>query len=89
MKGEIIGISIAILSNGGGNEGVGFSIPISLARWIMGQLLTNGRVSRGPWASSSTPTSEPRDRRCPSGSKSRPKGHGSSRWNLQSPAAQG
>ena len=47
MKGEIIGINIAILSNGGGNEGVGFSIPINLARWIMGQLLANGRVSRG------------------------------------------
>ncbi len=47
MKGEVIGINIAILSNGGGNEGVGFSIPINLARWIMGQLLTNGRVSRG------------------------------------------
>ena len=47
MKGEVIGINIAILSNGGGNEGVGFSIPINLARWIMGQLLTNGRVNRG------------------------------------------
>jgi serine protease Do len=47
MKGEIVGINIAILSNGGGNEGVGFSIPINLARWIMGQLLANGRVNRG------------------------------------------
>jgi serine protease Do len=47
MKGEVVGINIAILSNGGGNEGVGFSIPINLARWIMGQLLTNGRVNRG------------------------------------------
>ena len=47
MKGEVVGINIAILSNGGGNEGVGFSIPINLAKWIMGQLLTNGRVNRG------------------------------------------
>ena len=47
MKGEVIGINIAILSNGGGNEGVGFSIPINVARWIMGQLLANGRVNRG------------------------------------------
>ena len=47
MKGEVVGINIAILSNGGGNEGVGFSIPINLARWIMGQLLSNGRVNRG------------------------------------------
>ena len=47
LKGEVVGINIAILSNGGGNEGVGFSIPINLARWVMGQLLTNGRVNRG------------------------------------------
>ena len=38
MKGEVIGINNSIASNGGGNEGVGFSIPINLARWIMGQL---------------------------------------------------
>jgi serine protease Do len=47
LKGEVIGLNIAILSNGGGNEGVGFSIPINLARWIMNGLITNGRVSRG------------------------------------------
>ena len=47
MKGEVVGINIAILSNGGGNEGVGFSIPINLARWIMGQLLAHGHVNRG------------------------------------------
>ena len=47
MKGEVVGINIAILSNGGGNEGVGFSIPANLARWIMGQLLANGHVNRG------------------------------------------
>jgi serine protease Do len=47
MRGEIIGINNSIASNGGGNEGVGFSIPINLARWIMNQLVTNGHVSRG------------------------------------------
>ncbi|MFO0907675.1 MAG: trypsin-like peptidase domain-containing protein [Isosphaeraceae bacterium] len=47
MKGELIGINNSIASNGGGNEGVGFSIPINLARWIMGQLISKGRVSRG------------------------------------------
>ena len=47
MKGEVIGINNSIASNGGGNEGVGFSIPINLARWIMSQLVANGRVSRG------------------------------------------
>src|SRR5262249_22458735 len=47
MKGEVIGINNSIASNGGGNEGVGFSIPINLASWIMNQLLSKGRVSRG------------------------------------------
>ena len=47
MKGEVIGINNSIASNGGGNEGVGFSIPINLARWIMDQLVAHGRVSRG------------------------------------------
>ena len=42
MKGEVIGINNSIASNGGGNEGVGFSIPINLARWIMNQLIDQG-----------------------------------------------
>ena len=47
MKGEVVGINNSIASNGGGNEGVGFSIPINLARWIMIQLVSKGRVTRG------------------------------------------
>jgi serine protease Do len=47
MKGEVVGINNSIASNGGGNEGVGFSIPINLARWIMNELIVNGRVTRG------------------------------------------
>ena len=47
LKGEVIGLNTAIASNGGGSEGVGFSIPINLARWIMGQLVASGRVARG------------------------------------------
>jgi serine protease Do len=47
MKGEVVGINNSIASNGGGNEGVGFSIPINLARWIMDELIVHGRVSRG------------------------------------------
>ena len=59
MKGEVVGINIAILSNGGGNEGVGFSIPINLARWIMGQLIANGRVNRGALGVKLHPDFEP------------------------------
>jgi serine protease Do len=47
LKGEVIGINTAMASNHGGSEGVGFSIPINLAKWIMAQLVTTGKVSRG------------------------------------------
>jgi serine protease Do len=47
LRGEVIGINTAIASNGGGSEGVGFSIPINLARWIATQLVARGHVSRG------------------------------------------
>lgn len=47
MKGELVGINNSIASNGGGNEGVGFTIPINLARWIMNELIARGKVSRG------------------------------------------
>jgi serine protease Do len=47
LKGEVIGINNSIASNGGGNEGVGFSIPINLARWIMNELVDHGHVTRG------------------------------------------
>ena len=57
MKGEVIGINNSIASNGGGNEGVGFSIPINLARWIMNQLITHGRVNRGALGVDLSPSS--------------------------------
>ncbi len=47
LKGEIIGINTAIASQSGGNEGVGYSIPINLARWAMDQLIAEGKVRRG------------------------------------------
>jgi serine protease Do len=47
-RGELIGINTAILSGGsGGNQGIGFAIPINLARYIMGQILKYGKVTRG------------------------------------------
>ncbi|HWE36155.1 MAG TPA: trypsin-like peptidase domain-containing protein [Isosphaeraceae bacterium] len=47
LKGEVVGINTAIATSHNGSEGVGFSIPINLARWIMDQLVARGRVSRG------------------------------------------
>ncbi len=45
--GDLVGINTAILSSGGGNQGVGFAIPINLARNVMDQILKNGKVVRG------------------------------------------
>jgi serine protease Do len=61
MKGEVIGINNSIASNGGGNEGVGFSIPINLARWIMNDLITQGRVTRGGLGIELRPEFRPED----------------------------
>ena len=87
MKGEIVGINIAILSNGGGNEGVGFSIPINLARWIMGQLLANGRVNRGALGVKLRPEFE--TQAAVALGLDRPKGAWIESVDQQSPAAQG
>ena len=46
-RGELIGINTAMLSRGsGGSQGVGFAIPVNLARNVMAQLVTNGKVTR-------------------------------------------
>jgi len=46
-RGELVGINTAILSGGsGGNQGIGFAIPINLARSVMGQILDHGKVNR-------------------------------------------
>jgi len=45
-KGEVVGINTAIMSRGGGNDGVGFAIPVNLAKGIIEQLKNEGRVTR-------------------------------------------
>lgn len=47
LRGEVIGMNTAIASNSGGNEGIGFSIPINVAVRIMRQLIENGEVENG------------------------------------------
>ncbi len=47
LRGELIGINTAIFSPSGGNVGIGFAIPASLAREVMRQLLAHGEVRRG------------------------------------------
>ena len=47
LKGELIGINSAILSRSGGNIGIGFAIPVNMARSVMDQLIKYGSVKRG------------------------------------------
>ncbi|MGH9572801.1 MAG: Do family serine endopeptidase [Candidatus Acidiferrales bacterium] len=53
LHGSLVGINTAILSNGegfggqGGNEGIGFAIPINMAHSVMEQLVAHGKVQRG------------------------------------------
>ncbi len=44
IYGEVIGINTAIVASG---QGLGFAIPINLAKWVMDQILEHGRVVRG------------------------------------------
>jgi serine protease Do len=46
-RGELIGINTAILNNGSeGNEGIGFAVPVNVARKVMDQIIANGKVTR-------------------------------------------
>jgi len=46
-RGQLIGINTAILSRSGGNIGIGFAVPVNLARAVMDQLVAHGAVERG------------------------------------------
>jgi serine protease Do len=47
LHGNLIGINTAIISGGGGNQGVGFAIPVNMARNVMDQIVEHGKVIRG------------------------------------------
>jgi serine protease Do len=46
-EGHLIGINTAIVGNSGGSQGVGFAVPINMARHEMDQLISHGKVERG------------------------------------------
>ena len=46
LRGEIVGINTAIASNSGGNEGIGFAIPVNMFMKIAEQLIDTGVVTR-------------------------------------------
>jgi len=47
LRGNLVGINTAILAPGGGNIGIGFAVPINMAREVMDQLIRYGEVKRG------------------------------------------
>jgi Do/DeqQ family serine protease len=47
LRGNLVGINTAILAPGGGNIGIGFAVPINMARRVMDQLIHYGEVKRG------------------------------------------
>ena len=54
-EGRLVGINSAILSRGGGSEGIGFAIPIDITQKVVASLQKQGRVARG-WLGVSTAT---------------------------------
>jgi serine protease Do len=47
LDGKVIGINSAIISRSGGNMGIGFAIPINMAKSVYKQLINEGKVTRG------------------------------------------
>jgi Do/DeqQ family serine protease len=47
LQGRVVGINTAILAPGGGNIGIGFAVPINMARQVMDQLISYGEIKRG------------------------------------------
>ena len=47
IYGRVIGVNNAIYSESGGNQGIGFAIPINTARFVADQIASSGRVRRG------------------------------------------
>jgi Do/DeqQ family serine protease len=47
LHGRLVGINTAILAPGGGNIGIGFAVPINMARQVLDQLVSYGEIRRG------------------------------------------
>ena len=58
LRGELVGINTAIFSRSGGYQGIGFAIPISMAKRISADLIRDGEVTRG-WLGVSIQPLEP------------------------------
>ena len=58
LRGEVVGINTAIASSSGGYQGIGFAIPVNLAKWVSNQLIDNGSVSRAGLGVSISPVTQ-------------------------------
>ena len=47
VEGRLVGINTAIISRSGGNQGIGFAVPINIARHVMESFVSGGKVTRG------------------------------------------
>jgi serine protease Do len=47
VEGRLVGINTAIMSRSGGFQGVGFAVPVNMARFVMDRLIESGKVTRG------------------------------------------
>ncbi len=47
LRGELVGINTAIVSESGANIGIGFAIPANMARAVVDQIVTHGDIQRG------------------------------------------
>ena len=46
LQGEVVGINTAISSSSGGFQGIGFAVPVNVAKWVSSQLQKDGKVHR-------------------------------------------
>jgi serine protease Do len=62
IRGEVIGINTAIASHSGGNQGVGFALPMNTAAQVYNDIIKNGKVTRGSIGIKFTPSESDRAR---------------------------
>jgi serine protease Do len=58
-RGQVVGINTAIFSRSGGSDGIGFAIPVNLAKTVVTQLAEHGRVTRASLGVTIQPVTEP------------------------------
>ena len=59
LDGQVVGINTAITTSSGGNQGVGFAIPVNTAKWVGGELVRYGKVHRSYLGVGIQPVTQP------------------------------